>query len=195
MERLDPRARSDIYGRRINRAHSPLRARSVPWVSIMLGSALPVLLMADLMPVLPSLGFLLLLGWRMVRPGLLPLWAGAPLGAFDDLMSGQPFGSAIMLWSLAMIAIELIETRFPWRDFWHDWFTATVLALAYWQATLLFSGASIRSSRGLWPGLTGSASPGRGSSTDEDPLPPARARQRGTAYRADDQRLDPARHL
>jgi rod shape-determining protein MreD len=143
MERLDPRARSDIYGRRINRAHSPLRARSVPWVSVMLGSALPVLLIADLMPVLPSLGFLMLLGWRMVRPGLLPLWAGAPLGAFDDLVSGQPFGSAIMLWSLAMIAIELIETRFPWRDFWHDWFTASVLALAYWQATLLFSGASV----------------------------------------------------
>jgi rod shape-determining protein MreD len=143
MERLDPRARSDIYGKRINRAPSPLRARSVPWLSIMLGSALPVLLMADLMPILPSLGFLLLLGWRMVRPGLLPLWAGAPLGAFDDLVSGQPFGCAIMLWSFAMIAIELIETRFPWRDFWHDWFTATVLALAYWQATLLFSGGSV----------------------------------------------------
>ena len=143
MERLDPRARSDIYGRRINRAQSPLRARSVPWVSIMLGSALPMLLIADLMPVLPSLGFLMLLGWRLVRPGLLPLWAGAPLGAFDDLVSGQPFGSAIMLWSLAMIAIELIETRFPWRDFWHDWFTGSVLALAYWQATLLFSGASV----------------------------------------------------
>ena len=66
----------------------------------------------------------MLLGWRMVRPGLLPLWAGAPLGAFDDLVSGQPFGSAILLWSLAMIAIELIETRFPWRGFWQDWFTA-----------------------------------------------------------------------
>ena len=118
MERLDPRARSDIYGKRINRAPYAWRVRSVPYVTIMLGSLLPVLLIADLMPLFPSLGFLMLLGWRMVRPGLLPLWAGAPLGAFDDLVSGQPFGSAILLWSLAMIVIELIETRFPWRGFW-----------------------------------------------------------------------------
>ncbi|RNJ62938.1 MAG: rod shape-determining protein MreD [Porphyrobacter sp. IPPAS B-1204] len=143
MERLDPRARSDIYGRRINRAPSPWRARSVPYLSIMAGSLVPVLLMADLMPLTPSFGFLLLLGWRMVRPGLLPQWAGAPLGAFDDLVSGQPFGSAILLWSLAMIAIELIETRFPWRGFWQDWFTAGTMAVAYWLAALMLSGASL----------------------------------------------------
>jgi len=143
MERLDPRARSDIYGQRINRAPYAWRVRSVPYVTIMLGSLLPVLLIADLMPLFPSLGFLLLLGWRMVRPGLLPLWAGAPLGAFDDLVSGQPFGSAILLWSLAMIVIELIETRFPWRGFWQDWFTAGVIAVSYWFAALLVSGASV----------------------------------------------------
>jgi rod shape-determining protein MreD len=143
MEQLDPRARSDIYGSRINRAPSAWRVRSVPYLSIMLASLLPVLLIADLMPLLPSVGFLMLLGWRLVRPGLLPLWAGAPLGAFDDLFSGQPYGSAIMLWSLAMIAIELIETRFPWRDFWHDWATAALMSLAYWFATILISGAPI----------------------------------------------------
>lgn len=143
MERLDPRARSDIYGQRINRAPYAWRVRTVPYATIMLGSLLPVLLIADLMPLFPSLGFLLLLGWRMVRPGLLPLWAGAPLGAFDDLVSGQPFGSAILLWSLAMIVIELIETRFPWRGFWQDWFTAGVIAVIYWFAALLVSGASV----------------------------------------------------
>lgn len=145
MERLDPRARSDIYGSRINRAPSPLRARSVPYVTIMLGSVLPALLIADLMPLTPSLGFLMLLAWRMVRPGLLPLWAGAPLGAFDDLVSGQPFGSAILLWSLAMIAIEIVETRFPWRGFWQDWFTASTIAVVYWLVSLLVSGASLTS--------------------------------------------------
>jgi rod shape-determining protein MreD len=143
MEQLDPRARSDIYGSRINRAPSAWRVRSVPYLSIMLASLLPVLLIADLMPLLPPFGFMLLLAWRLVRPGLLPLWAGAPLGAFDDLFSGQPFGSAIMLWSLVMIAIELVETRFPWRDFWHDWATATLMSLAYWLAAILISGAPI----------------------------------------------------
>lgn len=143
MERLDPRARSDIYGRRINRAPAPWRVRSVPYASIMAASLLPVLLIADTMPLAPSFGFLMLLAWRMVRPGLLPLWAGAPLGAFDDLVSGQPFGCAIFLWSLALIAIELIETRFPWRGFWQDWFTAGVIAIIYWLASLIFSGASV----------------------------------------------------
>jgi rod shape-determining protein MreD len=145
VERLDPRARSDLYGRRINRAPSPLRARSVPYLSIMLASLVPVLLIADVMPLAPPLGFLMLLGWRIMRPGVLPLWVGAPLGAFDDLVSGQPFGSAMLLWSLAMIAIELIETRFPWRGFWQDWFTAGVMAAGYWGATLLLAGAPITS--------------------------------------------------
>lgn len=143
MERLDPRARSDIYGPRINRVPSPWRVRAVPYASIMLASLVPLLLIADTMPLLPSFGFLMLLAWRMVRPGLMPLWAGAPLGAFDDLVSGQPFGSAILLWSLAMIAIELIETRFPWRGFWQDWFTASVLVICTWVASLLVSGARV----------------------------------------------------
>ncbi len=145
MERLDPRPQPDLYGRGINRTQSPLRARSVPYLSIMLASLVPVLLIADLMPLAPPLGFLLLLGWRIMRPGLLPLWVGAPLGAFDDLVSGQPFGSAMLLWSLAMIAIELIEARFPWRGFWQDWFTSGVMAAGYWLATLLLAAAPVTS--------------------------------------------------
>ena len=143
MEQLNPRARSDPYGSRINRTQSPLRAGSVPYLSIMLGSLLPVLLIADVMPLVPPLGFLMLLVWRLMRPGLLPLWAGVPLGAFDDLFSGQPFGSGIMLFSLAMIGIELIEARFPWRGFWQDWFTASLAAVLYWIAALMLSGAHL----------------------------------------------------
>lgn len=143
MEQLDPRSRADIYGSRFNRTQSPWRARSVPYLSIMLASLLPLLLIADVMPLAPPLGFLLLLGWRMVRPGLLPLWGGAPLGAFDDLVSGQPFGSAILLWSVAMIVIEMIETRFPWRGFWQDWFTAGMMTAGYWLCAMLVSGAPV----------------------------------------------------
>jgi rod shape-determining protein MreD len=115
----------------------------VPYVSIMLASLLPGLVMADVMPLVPPLGLLMLLAWRMVRPGLLPLWIGAPLGAFDDLFSGQPFGSAMLLWSLALIAIELIEARFPWRGFFQDWFTAGLAASLVWLASLMLSGAPL----------------------------------------------------
>ncbi|MFN3988722.1 MAG: rod shape-determining protein MreD [Erythrobacter sp.] len=143
MEQLNPRARSDRYGSRINRAPSPLRAMSVPYLTILAGSLLPSLLIADLMPLAPPLGFLMLLGWRIMRPGLLPVWIGAPLGAFDDLVSGQPFGSAVLMWSLAMIALELIEARFPWRGFWQDWFTAALATTLYLGTAMMASGAPL----------------------------------------------------
>jgi rod shape-determining protein MreD len=47
------------------------------------------------------------------------------------------------LWSLALMAIEVIEARFPWRGFWQDWFTAGLIAAAYWLAAMLVSGAAI----------------------------------------------------
>ncbi|WP_370031077.1 rod shape-determining protein MreD [Qipengyuania mesophila] len=140
MERNDPRSRSDAYGSRINRSHSPLLANVVPWVSIAIGSILPIFPIAAALPMIPPLGLLMLLGWRLVRPGLLPVWAGMPLGFVDDLYSGQPFGFAILTWSLVMLAIELIETRLPWRAFWQDWFTAGMLILAYLVTGWLFSG-------------------------------------------------------
>lgn len=127
----------------INRAASPWRAAIVPYASILIASLLPVLLIADAMPALPPLAFILLLCWRLIRPGLLPLWVGVPLGLFDDLFSGQPFGSAVLLWSLTMIAIEFIEARFPWRGFWQDWFTASLAIILYIFAAMAITGAPI----------------------------------------------------
>ncbi|OYW46452.1 MAG: rod shape-determining protein MreD [Sphingomonadales bacterium 32-68-7] len=143
MESLNPRARSDRYGSRINRAQSPLLAIGVPWLSILLGSLTPWLPIVASAPVLPPIGFLMLLAWRLLRPGLLPLWAGLPLGMFDDLFSGQPFGSATLLFALALIATELIELRFPWRTFLLDWLTAAALTAGYLLVAALVSGAAL----------------------------------------------------
>lgn len=142
MERMEPRARSDAYGSRINRSHSPLLANVIPWLSILLGSLLPVFAIAAALPMVAPLGFLTLLAWRLVRPGLLPVWAGFPLGLFDDLFSGQPFGFAILLWSMTMLVIEFVELRLPWRAFWQDWFTAGLLVVVYLLAGWLLSGAT-----------------------------------------------------
>lgn len=140
---LRPPMRQANYRGQINRAHSPVLAGGTPWATIMLGSLAPVLPVIPAVPVLPPFGFLLLLGWRLVRPGLLPLWAGVPLGLFDDLFSGQPFGSAILLWSLALIAVELVEARFPWRGFLHDWQAAAALIILYIVASAVFSGGKL----------------------------------------------------
>ncbi|WP_324260316.1 rod shape-determining protein MreD [Altererythrobacter sp. H2] len=142
-EKLNLQARRDRYGSRINRTHSPVLASSVPWISVLLGSFLQILPVASAVPLVPPTGFVILLCWRLVRPGLLPVWAGVPLGMFDDLLSGQPFGSAILLWSLALLAIELIEYRLPWREFTLDWLLACAMLVSYILLAALFSGARI----------------------------------------------------
>ena len=132
----------DRFRRRINRVPSPIVARSMPWASVLLASLLPGWLFLASAPYVPPLGFLTLLAWRQLRPGLLPVWAGLPLGCFDDLYSGQPIGSAILLWSLAMIILEAIELRFPWRSFALEWLVAAGLILAYILACLAFANAA-----------------------------------------------------
>src|SRR5690606_14436257 len=91
----------------------------------------------------PPFGLMMLLAWRLVRPGLLPMWAGLPFGLFDDLHSGQPFGSGILMFSLVLIAIELIEIRFPWRNFWLDWLTAATVLTVYLAVAALLSGSPL----------------------------------------------------
>jgi rod shape-determining protein MreD len=120
-----------IAPQRINRAPSLWVASGLPWVSVMLASLAafsPVIASA---PVVPPLAFVLFLAWRLLRPGLLPVWAGLPLGAFDDLFSGQPFGSGVVLWSSAMLAMDAIDNRLLWRSFAQDWGVACVLIAAY----------------------------------------------------------------
>ncbi|RPF70241.1 rod shape-determining protein MreD [Aurantiacibacter spongiae] len=143
MERLNPSARSDVFGRKINRDHSPVLAYGLPWITILFGSLTPLLPIIAPAPLLPPLGYLFLLAWRLARPGLLPMWAGLPLGFADDLFSGQPLGSGILLFSLTMIALDVLEVRFPWRGFWQDWLTAALFVTVYLTASAVFSGSAL----------------------------------------------------
>ena len=149
MERADPKARSDEYGSRINRAHSPVLAYCVPPLTILIGSIAANLPIASGVPIMPPLGFLFLIAWRLVRPGLFPVWIGLPMGAVDDLFSGQPFGSAILLWSLTMIVIEIIDARFPWRSYAQDW-----ILVASAVASVILLGAFLSGGDMGWAGLT-----------------------------------------
>ena len=57
---LNPRSRSDTFGSKINRSHSPILAVSTPWLVIVAGSLLPILPMVSGIPFVPPFGYLLL---------------------------------------------------------------------------------------------------------------------------------------
>jgi rod shape-determining protein MreD len=112
-------------------APSPFVAYVTPWLSIVLASCVPLWPLIASAPLMPPFGYLMLLAWRQLRPGLLPVWAGTVLGVFDDMVSGQPMGSAVTLWSITMLALDLIEARFPWRNFMAEWVVAAIMIVLY----------------------------------------------------------------
>jgi rod shape-determining protein MreD len=130
----------DMVRPRINRAPSAWLSIGLPWVSIMAASLVTFSPIVASAPVMPPFAFMLLLAWRMLRPGMLPVWAGLPLGAFDDLYSGQPFGSGVLLWSATMLAMEVIDERFLWRGFVQDWLAGSMLLTAYLVLSAGFAG-------------------------------------------------------
>ncbi len=113
-------------------SHAPIAV--IPTLSVMIASlvtALPIMVDA---PLLPPFGFLVLIAWRLMRSDIWPVWIGIPLGFWDDLFSGQPVGSAVALWTIAMLAMELIDARLVWRDYWIDWLIGAVV-IAFVLAT------------------------------------------------------------
>lgn len=103
---------------------SPTAAWLVPVASVMVGSLLTILPIVATFPVLPPLGLMTLLGWRLLRPETVRIWSPLPFGFFDDLVSGQPLGSAVLLWTLAFLIVDLLDRRLVSRDFWQDWVLA-----------------------------------------------------------------------
>jgi len=104
----------------------------VPPVTVVLGSMITALPIITDYPILPPMGLLVLLAWRLIRPGYWAVWAGFPLGLIDDIFSGQPFGSAAFLWSVIFLLLEAVDRKAVRRDYWQDWLiasTATIIVL------------------------------------------------------------------
>lgn len=116
------------------------KARAVPIASTMFGSLLPLLVpvIAEA-PVMPPFGLLILLAWRLLRPGFWAIWAPLPLGLFDDLASGQPLGSAMLSWTLAFLALEFSERSLLWRDYVQDWLVAAAAITGCIVAAYVFA--------------------------------------------------------
>jgi rod shape-determining protein MreD len=75
----------------------------------------------------PDFGYLVFISWRLLRADPWPPWWGAPLGFVNDLFTGYPVGFSIALWSATMLALDLIDRRTMWRDYWIEWVLAAVL--------------------------------------------------------------------
>lgn len=101
-----------------------VRRAWLPAVVVMAGSLVTILPAVAPAPLLPPFGLLLLLAWRLRRPDLVQPWAPALLGAFDDLVSGQPMGSAVLLWTVCTLSVDVLDSRLVSRDFRQDWLIA-----------------------------------------------------------------------
>jgi rod shape-determining protein MreD len=104
----------------------PARARALPWLTVMAGSLVTIFPIAATFPVVPPFGLLMLLAWRLLAPLALRRWSPALLGLFDDCLSGQPLGSAMLLWTLVFFMIDLFDQRTIFRAFAQDWLIAAV---------------------------------------------------------------------
>lgn len=112
---------------RIGRQRHVLHVRGTPVAAVMLGSLAPAILpIVAQTPVLPPFGLMVFIAWRQLRADIWPLWIGLPLGLFDDVMSGQPIGSAVFLWTIILLGLEMESRRHFWRDYWHDWLTGSL---------------------------------------------------------------------
>ena len=111
----------------------------IPVVSVMLASLAPLLPMIASTPIVPPFGFMMLIGWRLLRNDLWPVWTALPLGLFDDLFGGAPIGSAMALWTITLLAIDAVDRRWVWRDHLQDWGIAVSAIAIYLLCAMVLS--------------------------------------------------------
>jgi rod shape-determining protein MreD len=141
--------RAALASRRIGQG--PLSwATLVPAATVVAASLLSALPIVSSSGWYPEFGFLVFISWRLLRSDPWPAWWAAPLGLVNDLFTGQPIGFSVALWSAIMLALDLIDRRTMWRDYWMEWVLAAVLIAIHewleWQVAGLM-GAAVPFSR------------------------------------------------
>ncbi len=110
----------------IGRGPSPF-ASYLPAGTVVAASLLAALPIVSGSGWFPDFGYLVFISWRLLRADPWPPWWAAPLGFINDLFTGYPIGFSIALWSATMLALDLIDRRTMWRDYWIEWGLAAVL--------------------------------------------------------------------
>ena len=106
-----------------------VRRRYVPVVSTLAAASLVILPIIVSTPIVPDLGFMVLVAWRLLRPELWTAQAALPFGFFNDLIAGHPIGQSMALWTMTFLILDVIDSRAIYRDYWMDWLIASVLIL------------------------------------------------------------------
>ncbi|MEO5612656.1 MAG: rod shape-determining protein MreD [Sphingomicrobium sp.] len=134
-------------GRRIGQGPR-VGASFLPAASVIAASLLAMLPIVSTSGWYPDFGFLVLIGWRLLRSDPWPAWWAAPLGLANDLIIGTPLGMSVVLWSATMVLLDLVDRRTMWRDYWIEWALAALLLLLgetfeYWVASLTGSAGPV----------------------------------------------------
>ena len=141
--------RSALASRRRIGQGPRLGAAYIPALTVVLGSLLAALPIISTSGWWPDFGFLTLIAWRLLRADAWPAWWAAPLGFIHDLLMGNPVGLSVALWTAVMLALDLVDRRTMWRDYWIEWALAALLLLAaetaeWWAAGLVGAGFAYR---------------------------------------------------
>jgi rod shape-determining protein MreD len=119
---------------------------AIPTISVVAMSALAILPVVADRGGWPDFGFLMLIAWRLLRADAWPAWWAAPMGFVNDLLTGMPLGLSVALWTAVMLAMDLVDRRTQWRDYWIEWAVAALLILAAESAdwkVAAWSGAAV----------------------------------------------------
>ncbi len=125
------------------RLHQGPRAGAdyVPAATVFAGSMVSLLPIVSTTGWWPDCALLMLLAWRLLRADAWPAWWAAPLGFANDLIVGNPIGLSVTLWAAMMIAMDILDRRTMWRDYWIEWGIAalfiTIAELAQWRVAAL----------------------------------------------------------
>ena len=138
---------SRIAGSNTEVAIRDMRRRWVPLLSTVVAILLAALPIVASSPLLPDFGFLMLITWRLLRPEIWTAQMALALGLLSDLVTGHPLGQGMLLWTTTFLAIDLIDTRLGFRDYWMDWLIAAgaliFQTVGAWYIALLM-GSDIR---------------------------------------------------
>ena len=102
-------------------------AAFIPAASVLAASFLAALPVVTSSGWFPDFGFLALISWRLLRSDPWPAWWAAPMGLVNDLFTGLPIGFSVALWTATMLALDLVDRRTMWRDYWIEWVLAAML--------------------------------------------------------------------